>query len=153
MISLLFRLQFAVLLVRLIYLTCLALLRPKCPIFGPNFASMMFPALQALDVIAVPITSCSHPCCAQTGPLHPVNSGCLVLYILCLFFFVSLLSLCHLCFCLMQRPFSVHAQLRHAVTHHSAFFLQQRFNASMLFLPLVFPAASRKTICALLLLF
>jgi len=47
--------------------------------------------------------------------------------------FVSLLSLCHLCFCLMQRPFSVHAQLRHAVTHHSACFLQQPFTASLLF--------------------
>jgi len=79
----LFRLQFAVLLVRLIYLICLALLRPKCPIFGSNFASMMFPALQALDAIAVPITSCSHPCYAQTGPLHRVNSDCLVLCILC----------------------------------------------------------------------
>ena len=49
--------------------------------------------------------------------------------------FVSLLSLCHLCFCLMQRPFSVHAQLRHAITHHSACFLQQRFTASLLFSP------------------
>ena len=74
--------------VRLIYLICLALLWPKCPIFGPNFASMMFPALQALDATAVPITSCSHPCCAQTGPLHSGNSDCLVLYILCLCVFL-----------------------------------------------------------------
>jgi len=67
--------------------------------------------------------------------------------------FVSLLSLCPLCFYLLQHPFSVHAQLRHAVTHHSAFFLQQRFNAFMLFHPLAFPAVSRKPLCALLLLF
>jgi len=86
--SLLLRLQFAVLLVRLIYLICLALLRPKSPIFGPNFASMMFPVLQALDAIVVPTTSYSHLCCAQTGPLQPENSsGCLVLYIACIFSF------------------------------------------------------------------
>ena len=36
----------------------------------------------SVDVIAVPTTSYSHPCCAQTGPLHPANSDCLVLYIL-----------------------------------------------------------------------
>jgi len=109
----------------------------------------------SVDVIAVPTSSHSHPCCAQTGPIHPVNSGCLVLYILCLcFFFVSLLSLCHLCFCLMHRPFSVHAQLRHAVTHHSACFLQQPFTASLyFFLPLLSLSASRKPPCALLLLF
>jgi len=41
----------------------------------------------SVDVIAVPTTSYSHPCCAQTGPLLPVNSGCLVLYILYLFLF------------------------------------------------------------------
>jgi len=75
---------------------------------------------------------------------------CLV-HTLC--FYVSLLSLCHLCFCLMQRPFSVHAQHRHAVTHNSACFLQQRFNAFTLFHLLAFPAASRKPLCALLLLF
>ena len=106
----------------------------------------------SVDVIAVPTTSYPHPCCAQTGLLLPINnSGCRVLYIV--YFFVSLLSLCHLCFCLLQRPFSVHAQLRHAVTHHSAFFLQQRFNEFTLFHPLAFPAASRKPLCVLLLLF
>jgi len=47
-------------------------------------------------------------------------------YSVCILF-VSLLSLCHLCFCLMQRPFSVHAQLRHAVTHRSAFFSPATF--------------------------
>ena len=39
------------------------------------------------------------------------------------------------CFCLMHRPFSVHAQLRHAVRHHSVFFLQQPFTASLFFSP------------------
>ena len=62
-------------------------------IFGLNFASMMFPALQALDAIAVPTTSYSHPGCAQTRPLHSVNSDCLVLYILCLCYFF------HSCLC------------------------------------------------------
>ena len=47
--------------------------------------------------------------------------------------FVSLLSLCPLCFYLLQHPFSVHAQLRHAVTHHSACFLQQPFTAFLFF--------------------
>jgi len=144
--SLLLRLQFAVLLVRLIYLICLALLRPKCPIFGPNFASIMFPALQALDAIAVPITSCSHPCFAQTGPLHPINSDCLVLYIFCLCVFF----LFHSCLCLIFA--FICCNVHFMSTPRSAMqwyiipqiFLQQRFNASMLFLPSAFAAASHK---------
>ena len=69
-------------------------------------------------------------------------------------FFISLLSLCHLCFCLLQRPFSVHTQLRHAATHHSACFLQQPFTASLFFFSAaISSAASRKPLCALLLLF
>jgi len=107
----------------------------KCPMFPLFFSCERCNSSPiSVDVIAVPTTSYSHPCCAQTGPLLPVNSGCLVLYILCLcFFFVSLLFLCHLCVCLVHRPFSVHAQLRHAVTHHSACFLQQPFTASLFF--------------------
>ena len=115
---------------------------------SPSFSSKRCnSSLTSVDVIAVPTASYSHPCCAQTGPLLPIsNAGCRVLYIM--YFFVSLLSLCHLCFCLMQRPFSVHAQLRHAVTHHSACFLQQPFTASLLFSPSTISSCiSQTTMC------
>jgi len=90
-------------------------------------------------------------CADRTVPFHPVNSDCLVLFILCVIFFTAVFV--HLRFYLLQRPLSVHDQLRHAPIHHSAFFLQRRFYASMLFLPLAFPTASRTPLCALLLLF
>ena len=66
-------------------------------------------------------------CADRTVTPRKQRLPCLVHTLLVCISFVSLLSLCHLCFCLMQRSFLVHAQLRHAVTHHSAFFSPATF--------------------------
>jgi len=87
----------------------------KCPMFPPLFLLRAMPFVthrRTNHVILAPVL-----CAGRTVTPRKQRLPCLVqtLFVFCLFhcvfffflcfFFVSLLSLCHLCFCVMQRPF------------------------------------------------